>query len=216
MIKRRSNGPSRVALEDPTGERVVDLLQARENVARVWTDGSCWKGVGGVGVIYDDRPFRLEMSLPLHGNHTNNTAELLAVVKGLRLAPDRHMALDVFCDSEYVIGVLALNWNASKNAELIHKARKLYNKFSDVRFVKVPGHSGFEGNEVADWLAGTARKTRVERIWRSDDGDLSCSTCGRPAHLDLDDGLYLCSKGHSEVRALPWRYKEIKPQDSRS
>lgn len=162
-------GRSRVAMLDPTGRIVVDITNARADAIKLWTDGSCYPNPGpaGVGVLYEDPPYKLELSEFL-GDATNNVAELVAVQRALHLVVDERAPVDVYCDSEYVIGSVALGWSASKNRPLILEVREVWARLRNARFVKVPGHTGVPGNERADYLAGLARKTQKTTLWRSD------------------------------------------------
>lgn len=150
--------------------RVVDMRDAREDAIRLWTDGSCYPNPGpaGVGVLYEDGPYLLELA-EFMPTATNNVAELTAVLRALELVADRNAPVDVYCDSEYVIGTVALMWSASTNRELVAELRRVWlYEVRDARFVKVPGHTGVPGNERADTLAGWARKERKTLIWRND------------------------------------------------
>ena len=59
-------------------------------------------------------------------------------------------------DSSYCIGVLSKGWKAKANQELIAELRGEVSRFSDLRFVKVPGHAGVPDNERVDELAREA------------------------------------------------------------
>ncbi len=62
----------------------------------------------------------------------------------------------VYSDSAYSIGLLSQAWKAKANVELVEKLRALCRQFSDLRFVKVAGHSGVPLNERTDQLVGEA------------------------------------------------------------
>ena len=90
------------------------------------------------------------------GNVTNNIAELEAIKAGLLEVKKRELPVRIFTDSSYAYGLLALNWKAHKNRELVNSIRKLMSEFKNLKMVKVKGHSGNQGNELADRLAVSA------------------------------------------------------------
>ena len=67
---------------------------------------------------------------------------------------DRTVVL--YSDSSYVLGLLGKGWKPKANRELVSELRALTTRFSDLRFVKVPGHAGVPENERADQLARDA------------------------------------------------------------
>ncbi len=134
--------------------------------AVAYCDGSGTTGekVAGIGVYIVhgngedlDRVFIAENI----GPGTNNRAELCAIWRALRQFP-RDKELTVFSDSEYAIGALTLDWARNVNGGLIRRIREDL-EGRTVKFEHVDGHSGVEGNEIADQLAKAGRKlvTRV-------------------------------------------------------
>ena len=108
----------------------------------------------GVGVVILDGRERQEVSEYL-GHGTNNIAELTAIVRALELCPkDRTVVLH--SDSAYALGLLGKAWKAKANQKLVEKMRALGREFSDLRLVKVAGHSGVSENERCDQLARDA------------------------------------------------------------
>jgi ribonuclease HI len=57
----------------------------------------------------------------------------------------------VFTDSQYAIGVVARNWKAKANLELVGQARSLYRETVKIEWVR--GHDGHPHQERADKLA---------------------------------------------------------------
>lgn len=95
------------------------------------------------------------------GLGTNNHAELSAVLKALTLVP-REARLIIRADSEYAIGCSTKPWNPKVNVELIGKIKaELAQRGDRVTFRHIRGHNGDPGNELADRLAGAARKSQL-------------------------------------------------------
>ncbi len=92
------------------------------------------------------------------GHATNNIAELEAIRSALLAINNKNLPVKLFTDSKYAYGILKLGWKPQKNQELIFSIKKLIVMFKDLEFIKVKGHSGDEGNEMADALATTAIK----------------------------------------------------------
>lgn len=104
---------------------------------------------------------------------TNNQMELLAPIIGLNEAISRGYTSDhvrVYADSAYVINCFKAGWYKNwrrngwisssgepvKNQELWKVLLDLVEKFDQVEFVKVKGHSGDKWNERADELCNIA------------------------------------------------------------
>ena len=92
------------------------------------------------------------------GIATNNIAELEAIRMGLLAVKNTNLPVRVFTDSKYAYGVLVQGWKPKKNQEIIASIKKIILKFEDLKFIKVKGHVGIEGNERADVLATAAIK----------------------------------------------------------
>ena len=104
-------------------------------------------------IVDGDRKTELSEFL---GHGTNQVAELTAILLGLSKISDRARPVVVYSDSAYSIGLLSQAWKAKANAELVAELRALCKQFSDLRFVKVAGHSGVPLNERTDQLVGEA------------------------------------------------------------
>ena len=79
--------------------------------------------------------------------------------RALKHFPNTNQKILIRTDSMYTIGSLTEDWAAQANVDLI-KAIKidLMGRNGNVAFMHVDGHSGIEGNEVADQLANIGRK----------------------------------------------------------
>ena len=127
-------------------------------VLRLYTDGAARGNPGPAGlgmVIEDDQGMRLWGGHRYVGSATNNRAEYLALIDGLRKAaewrPDR---LEVFMDSQLVVEQVAGRYKV-RNADLqpLHRqAQALLEGFPAVSLRHVPR----ERNRGADALANRA------------------------------------------------------------
>ncbi len=98
---------------------------------------------------------------------TNNTAELNALYKALTIASESKATdIIIFSDSKYSIDCVtkwAYGWKSNswtkkggeiKNLDIIKASHTLYEKIKDKIIINhVKGHSGVEGNELADRMA---------------------------------------------------------------
>jgi ribonuclease HI len=125
---------------------------------RLYTDGGARGNPGPAGlgmVIEDDQGMRLWGGYRYVGTATNNKAEYLALIEGLRRAaewrPDR---LEVYMDSRLVVEQVAGRFKV-KNEDLLplhRQVKQLLGGFSDVTVSYVPR----EKNRGADALANRA------------------------------------------------------------
>lgn len=105
-------------------------------------------------------------------NTTNNRMELTAVIKALEwfiaqpssLAFQNYAKITVYSDSTYVImGINAWskgwekkNWKDVKNVDLWKQLIDLKNKFNDISFRHIAGHSGNKLNDLVDSMCNEA------------------------------------------------------------
>lgn len=142
----------------------------------VYVDGGCRhngkeNNIGGWAAILKYKNYKKEIKGAVI-NTTNNKMELLSVIKALETIKTTNLPITVYSDSSYVLkGIsgkspwiekwIKNDWkNRNKqpvsNKELWLRLYELKNKQCDIRFVKVKGHSGIEGNELVDILVNRA------------------------------------------------------------
>lgn len=124
---------------------------------QIYADGASSgnPGPSGIGVLLRYRGHEKEISRSI-GIGTNNIAELEAIRTGLLEIKNPDLPVRVYTDSGYAYGLLVSGWKPKKNMELVADIRLLMKRFQNLKFVKVKGHAGLEGNERADRLATSA------------------------------------------------------------
>lgn len=156
------------------------------NSITIYCDGACKGNPGKSGsglAIYHGK------SKPtlIYGKYkemgTNNTAELNALYKALLISSQMPTLLNfiIYCDSKYSIDCVskwAYGWKSRgwikkggeiKNLEIIKLAHELYDTLKDrVDLKYVKGHSGVEGNELADRMAGYAIVSKIDEYQKYD------------------------------------------------
>ncbi|MCP4470078.1 MAG: ribonuclease HI [Gammaproteobacteria bacterium] len=134
----------------------------------IYTDGACRgnPGPGGWGVVLGFRGQRKTLK-GYNPETTNNRMELTAVIEALR-ALNRSCEIEVNTDSKYVmqgINEWMLNWKRNGWKTVAKKPVKNVDLWQllddeverhDIDWRWVKGHSGVEGNELADQLANSA------------------------------------------------------------
>jgi ribonuclease HI len=122
-----------------------------------YTDGACKgnPGPAGIGVVViADKVYKY--SQYLGDQKTNNIAELSAILLLLQIINDKTSQVEVYTDSNYVIGVLQKKHNFNKNIDLINQIKEELKKFKNIKFFKVKAHSTNYYNNLADQLAVNA------------------------------------------------------------
>lgn len=124
------------------------------NQIDVYTDGACSgnPGVCGIGIVFLWNNQSKEYSENL-GQGTNNIAELTAVLRTFQLIKYKNYNINIYTDSQYVLGLLTDQYYPKKNKQLINNIKKEMKKFKSVNFYKVKGHSDDQYNNQADKLA---------------------------------------------------------------
>ena len=141
------------------GHPVDDAL----NAISIYTDGASSgnPGPSGIGVLmqYGDKEREISKYI---GIATNNIAELTAVQAALMSLKRNDLPVRIYTDSSYVCGLLISGWKAQKNVALVQAIKQLMTRFTNLKIIKVKGHSGIMGNEKADQLATSAIASRED------------------------------------------------------
>lgn len=153
----------------------------------IYIDGSCRgngskNSKGGFGiVIFDNNRNLIDAYQEQFENVTNNQMELKAFLKTFELLNTKYknQQATIYSDSAYCVNILSSwihkwsknNWKNSKNEtiknlDIISSLYEYYNInffINQIYIVKVDGHKGNIGNELADALA-TADKKKFSNI----------------------------------------------------
>ncbi|KAH0561332.1 ribonuclease H1 [Cotesia glomerata] len=147
----------------------------RDGRVDIYTDGACTSNGSknaraGIGVYFgDDHPSNV--SKPVRGRITNNSAEIEAVIEAATVAKNNGInKIRINTDSQFLINCQtkwmnkwkATGWVTSKkepvsNREELQKMDRVLSEL-DVEFNHVRGHKGVYGNEMADKLARAGAK----------------------------------------------------------
>jgi len=141
----------------------------------LYTDGSCVKNGtdearASYGVyISENSPNNESGLLPVGYRQSNNSAEIYAAARGLIIAKQlNYTAVEIRTDSEFLINCinnrlpfwLTNNWQTAGKKNVRNRSELEYflkcSKGLQVRFKHIKGHSGVEGNEMADTLTRMA------------------------------------------------------------
>lgn len=159
----------RAKLEPSAADSTAGLTYMGDAVV-VYTDGCCSKNGrlgarAGIGVYWgSDHPLNVAERLP--GRQTNQRAELQAACKALEQAIDLNIKkLVLYTDSKFTINGITSwvkNWKnngwrlktggAVVNKEDFQKLDELNGEL-EVKWMHIPGHAGYLGNEEADRLS---------------------------------------------------------------
>ena len=140
---------------------------------KIYTDGGCRgnhlsENIGAWGVYMECDGLTKELSG--HSiNTTNNKMELMGAIEGLKAVKSNKYKIELYLDSAYVLNGLTSwisNWKRNgwrtsskkpvQNVELWKELDELRSKFDNIEYIKVKGHSGDYGNEIADKLLNKA------------------------------------------------------------
>ena len=148
-----------------------------EHLIKGWSDGGC-RGNGkeenvGAYAYYleywiDETLFHFKLEGEGCYNTTNNIEELKGCIELLKAIKNKDMKLEVYLDSAYVLNGITQwingwkrnNWKNSKRQDVANKELWLEldyekNKFSNIEFIKVKGHSDDIGNNKVDEYLNT-------------------------------------------------------------
>lgn len=135
-----------------------------------YTDGACSgnPGPGGWSAVRFEDNDIIQVTTEYLYNTTNNRCELMALLYVVKLAAaDKDNKYIIYSDSTYAINCITMwmyNWanngwqnSKKKTVENLDLIKEFYSLMSfplpNVEFVKVRGHDGDLGNEIADSFA---------------------------------------------------------------
>ncbi|QKF59658.1 ribonuclease HI [Aliarcobacter lanthieri] len=164
----------------PTIKEENQNIENEKEYIKIYCDGACSGNPGNAGsglAIYSNNKNPILIYGAYVENGTNNIAELNALLKALNIASQTNSKnkISILTDSKYSIECVttwAYSWKKNawskkggeiKNLEIIQEAHYLYEKIKDkIEIIHVKGHSGVEGNELADRMAVNAIKEKKE------------------------------------------------------
>lgn len=153
----------------------------------IYTDGACsgngkTGAVAGCGVYFPNKEYTdISIKVPKDSIHTNNVAELLAVLLALDVtAGDEDIV--IYSDSKYVvqgINTRTDNWikesriKSQANWQMFLMAKKLLSERTGITNIIHIGRSSKPGNIVADSLAVSAKDKEfpewsIKKYWIED------------------------------------------------
>ncbi|XP_052312616.1 uncharacterized protein LOC112328848 [Populus trichocarpa] len=149
-------------------------------------------GAGAVIISPDKKQY--PVSVKLHFECTNNTAEYEVCILGLKAALELKIKkLDVYGDSMLIICQVKGEWQTKEEKLRPYQEylSTLAKEFEEIRFT----HLGREGNHFADALATLAAMTTI---------DLKCKV--QPVHIDIRNDPAHCCLVEGEIDGQPWYY----------
>ena len=150
----------------------------------IFTDGACSgnPGPGGYGVVAIEDGQIIAVNSQSCENTTNNREELKAIIQAFELASIFQKEVTIYSDSAYAVNMINdWIWNWAKNdwknskkkeVENIDLVKIIYNYITkenyNCRVIKVKGHAGEVGNELADALATLNHKKFIDICEKND------------------------------------------------
>jgi len=116
----------------------------------------------GVGVVVLQNDEIIAQGAFAAGVGTNQTAEILAAVAGLRMIPAGSVA-EIRSDSQYVVCTMRDGWRRKANHEYWTLLDEAALAMAEVTWTHVRGHNGDKHNEMADRLAVQAKTLGLEQ-----------------------------------------------------
>ena len=164
-------------MENILPKNECDMSSNNQEVIKVFTDGACVhngkpNAKAGIGIYFGKDDYR-NISEPITGKQSNNTAELKAILKTyyiLKNEIENKKRINIYSDSiyairccgEYGLKMYKKQWKTKDkfipNHELVKEAFNLFNNKNNIRFIHVKAHTeGLDelslGNAEADRLA---------------------------------------------------------------
>lgn len=145
----------------------------------IWTDGACSgnPGPGGYAavILYDSY---IEYRAGYSPDTTNNRMELTGMINALEMAligirTGVCSSAIIHTDSKYIENAINCGWlkkwvkndfSKIKNSDLWKEINLLLHQSDDISIKWVKGHSGIDGNTIADELATEALLTKRNSI----------------------------------------------------
>ena len=171
MVLEFNNIKPKSIYEIPKVEVAKEQIKEEEEFIKIYCDGACSGNPGNAGsglAIYSNKKNPVLLYGAFEEEGTNNIAELNALHQALVIARQTNSEniISIYSDSKYAIDCIttwAYSWKKNgwskkggeiKNLELIIEAHTLYEKLKNkIEINHVKGHSGVEGNELADRMA---------------------------------------------------------------
>lgn len=136
------------------------MNESRPSVT-IYTDGACIgnPGPGGWAAILLNGEKRKVISGGVD-HTTSQRMEVTAAIQGLAILK-QPCAVSLFSDSQYLVSTMMKGWKRRANHDLWEALDREAARHQ-VRFVKVPGHSGVPLNEEADRVATREARARAQ------------------------------------------------------
>ena len=108
----------------------------------------------GIGIVFLKEEEKILEYSKMFKDGTNNIAEIVAIIIGLRFIKKPISSLLIVSDSMYCIGTITLNWKRKKNVKLWELFDKEYSRVkklcSNIEFKHIKGHQK-DDSEFTKW-----------------------------------------------------------------